>query len=99
MVQRNEITGVDIDDDLTENLNYLSQNSHTRVPLYQENLDEIIGVIHVKRLMRLLKDPNEITRKDLEEIAEEPHFVPLSHIPERATAEFSADKKAPGLCG
>ena len=36
MVPRNEITGVDIDDDLTENLNYLSQKSHTRVPLYRE---------------------------------------------------------------
>ena len=78
MVPRNEITGIDIGDDLTENLLYLSQGAHTRLPLYQGNLDEIIGVIHVKRIGRLLKDPNEITREDLEEIAEEPHFVPLS---------------------
>ena len=78
MVPRNEITGIDIGDDLTENLLYLSQGAHTRLPLYQGNLDEIIGVIQVKRIGRLLKDPNEITREDLEEIAEEPHFVPLS---------------------
>ena len=94
MVPRNEITGVDIDDDLTENLNYLSQNSHTRVPLYRENLDEIIGVIHVRRIVRLLKDPHEITREDLEEIAEEPHFLPLSTSLNAQLLNFSTDKKS-----
>ena len=97
MVPRNEITGVDIDDDLTENLNYLSQNSHTRVPLYRENLDGIIGVIHVRRIMRLLKDPHEITREDLEEIAEEPHFVPLSTSLNAQLLNFQRAKKRLGF--
>ena len=97
MVPRNEITGVDIDDDLTENLNYLSQNSHTRVPLYRENLDEIIGVIHVRRIMRLLKDPHEITREHLEEIAEEPHFVPLSTSLNAQLLNFQRTKKRLGF--
>ncbi len=97
MVPRNEITGVDIDDDLTENLNYLSQNSHTRVPLYRENLDEIIGVIHVRRIIRLLKDPHEITREDLDEIAEEPHFVPLSTSLNAQLLNFQRTKKRLGF--
>ena len=97
MVPRNEITGVDIDDDLTENLNYLSQNSHTRVPLYRENLDEIIGLIHVRRIVRLLKDPHEITREDLEEIAEEPHFVPLSTSLNAQLLNFQRTKKRLGF--
>ena len=97
MVPRNEITGIDIGDDLTENLIYLSQGTHTRLPLYQENLDEIIGVIHMKRIMRLLKDPNEITREDLEEIAEEPHFVPLSTSLNAQLLNFQRTKKRLGF--
>ena len=93
MVPRNEITGIDLADDLAENLNYLRQSSHTRLPLYQENLDEIIGVIHVKRLLRLLNDPDEITREDLEEIAEEPHFVPLSMSLNAKLLSFQQTKK------
>ncbi len=97
MVPRNEITGIDIDDDLAENLNYISQSSHSRLPLYRESLDEIIGVIHVRRVMRLLKDPHEITREDLEQVAEEPHFVPLGMSLNAQLLNFQRAKKRLGF--
>ena len=46
MVPRNEIIGIDLNDDLSEILNYIRQSSHTRLPLFRDSLDEIIGVIH-----------------------------------------------------
>ena len=78
MAPRNEIAGLDINDDVNEILDYLTQTSHTRLPLYRGSLDELVGVIHVRRVLRLLRDADEITREDLEQVAEEPHFVPLN---------------------
>ncbi|MDE0510791.1 MAG: HlyC/CorC family transporter [Gammaproteobacteria bacterium] len=97
MVPRNEITGIDINDDLNENLSYLSQSSHTRLPLYRDNLDEIIGLIHVRRVLRLLKDADEITREDLEEIAEEPQFVSFVTSLNAQLLNFQRTKKRLGF--
>ena len=97
MVPRAEITGLDINDDLTENLNYVSQGSHTRLPLFRDSLDEIIGVIHVRRVIRLLKDTSEITLEDLEEIAEEPHFVSLNTSLNAQLLNFQRTKKRLGF--
>ena len=97
MVPRNEITGIDINDDLNENLSYLSQSSHTRLPLYRDNLDEIIGLIHVRRVLRLLKDSDEITREDLEEVAEEPQFVPFVTSLNAQLLNFQRTKKRLGF--
>ena len=97
MVPRNEITGIDINDDLNENLSYLTQSSHTRLPLYRDNLDEIIGLIHVRRVLRLLKDADEITREDLEEIAEEPQFVSFVTSLNAQLLNFQRTKKRLGF--
>ena len=97
MVPRAEITGLDINDDLTENLNYVSQGSHTRLPLFRDNLDDIIGIIHVRSVIRLLKDSSEITLEELEEIAEEPHFVPLSTSLNVQLLNFQRTKKRLGF--
>lgn len=93
MVPRNEIAAIDINDDLADNLNYISQSAHTRLPLYRDNLDGIIGVIHVRRVLRLLKDPHDITPEDLEQIAEEPHFVTLNSSLNAQLLGFQRTKK------
>lgn len=97
MVPRNEIIGVDINDDLAENLNYISQSSHTRLPLYRDSLDDVIGVIHVRRVLHLLKDNHEITREDLEHVAEEPHFVTLNSSLNIQLLNFQRAKKRLGF--
>ena len=97
MLPRNEIIGLDINDDLAENLNYISQNSHTRLALYRDTLDDIIGVVHVRSVMRLLKDSPEITREDLEQVAEEPYFVPLSSSLNAQLLNFQRAKKRLGF--
>ena len=97
MVPRNEITGIDISEDLTETINSLGQSSHTRLPLYRENLDDIVGVIHARRISRILKDPGELTKSDLEEIAVEPYFAPLGTPLSTQLLNFQRAKKRLGF--
>ena len=76
MVPRNEIVGIDLSEDLPEIIDSLGQSAHARLPLYRENLDNLVGVMRARRLPRLLRDADELSVEALEAAAEEPYFVP-----------------------
>src|SRR5450631_934262 len=54
MVPRNEIVGIDVDDDWDRVLEQLRQSQHTRLPVYEGEIDRIIGVLHMKRVVHEL---------------------------------------------
>ena len=54
MVPRNEIVGIDVDDDWDRILEQLRQSQHTRLPVYQGEIDRIIGLLHMKQVVREL---------------------------------------------
>jgi Mg2+/Co2+ transporter CorB len=54
MVPRNEIVGVDVDDDWDRVLEQLRQIQHTRLPVYEGDIDRIIGVLHMKQVVHEL---------------------------------------------
>jgi len=60
MVPRNEVVGIDVNDDWDRILAQISQSQHTRMPVYEGELDNIIGILHLKAVAR------ELTRGDLD---------------------------------
>lgn len=77
MVPRNEVSGIDINDDWDQILEQLRQTQHTRLPLYDGELDQLIGLLHMKNVARELAR-GKLTRELLIEIARqrEAYFVP-----------------------
>jgi Mg2+/Co2+ transporter CorB len=77
MVPRQEISGIDVSEDWEDILNILRQTPHTRLPLYEGELDNLIGLLHMKRVAHELVRGN-LTRERLIEIARgrEAYFVP-----------------------
>jgi Mg2+/Co2+ transporter CorB len=77
MVPRNEVSGIDITDDWDQILEQLRQTQHTRMPLYEGELDQLIGLLHMKSVARELAR-GKLTRELLMEIARarEAYFVP-----------------------
>lgn len=77
MIPRQEIAGIDIDDDWEDIEEQLRQTPHTRLPVYQGDIDNMIGLLHMKRVAQELAR-GDIDRAKLEEIARnrEPYFVP-----------------------
>jgi Mg2+/Co2+ transporter CorB len=51
MVPRNEIVGIDVDDDWDRVMEQLRQIQHTRLPVYAGDIDRIIGVLHMKQVV------------------------------------------------
>ena len=75
MVPRNEIVGVDLTDDLEEIRNLLLRTPYTRLPVYEERIDNVVGILHTRRILPLLQE-DELTTNKLRELARAPYFVP-----------------------
>ncbi len=77
MVPRSDIDGIDLDDDWDDILDQLIHTRHTRLPVYRESLDDLVGVLHVRKLLRDL--PQErLDEERLVELLWDPYFVPES---------------------
>jgi Mg2+/Co2+ transporter CorB len=77
MVPRNEIIGIDLNDPPSDVIEMLTHCQHTRLPIYRDNIDNIIGMIHMRRIPRILRDTETFSVTDLEKISRDPYFVPL----------------------
>jgi Mg2+/Co2+ transporter CorB len=77
MIPRQEIAAIDIDENWEELLDQLRQTPHTRLPVYDTELDNLLGILHMKRVAQELAR-GTLTRERLIEIARnrEPYFVP-----------------------
>jgi CBS domain containing-hemolysin-like protein len=75
MVPRTEIIAVEADTQLKEVAEIAIQSIYTKFPVYEDNLDQIVGVLHIKEVLRMIRDPekDKTTARDL---AREPFFVP-----------------------
>ncbi|MBN2284558.1 MAG: HlyC/CorC family transporter [Deltaproteobacteria bacterium] len=74
MVPRTEIVAVSGDDSIDDILDLTSKSGHTRMPLYQDNIDNIVGILNVKDLLRFWSRP--ITESDIMSILRKAYFIP-----------------------
>ena len=77
MVHRTKMVALDAKSPIADIVREVVASPYTRVPLWRETADNIIGVVHAKDLLRALSDANgDASRIDLEPITHEPWFVP-----------------------
>src|SRR5699024_7844143 len=96
MIPRNEVFGIDLDDNLDQIIWQLRTTTHTRLPLYRENINQIIGVIHMRQIARLLT-LNKLTHADLHEACTDPYFVPESAPHSTHLMNFQKHKRRIGI--
>lgn len=96
MVPRNEIMGIDIEDDWDTILAMLSRNQHTRLPLYRGSIDELVGIVHLRRALGLLAD-NRLNKDTLLGLAREPYFVPENTALNQQLVNFQKRKRRVGF--
>ncbi len=74
MVPHNEIIGIDLDDEIGEIEEIISKSEHTRLPVYEDNVDNVIGILHLRRLANLA--PQSFDKSSIRALLDEPYFVP-----------------------
>ena len=80
MTPRGEIIYLDVEDDFETNANKAITSKHTRFPLSRENLDNTLGLIHIKDLVSMLRDPNPDLMRIKRELIPVPEMVPLEKL-------------------
>lgn len=94
MIPRNEIASIDLNDDWDTILETLRTTPHTRLPVCEDNLDNIIGVLHMKKVAHELAR-GEVTRERLRELAQERegYFVPEGTALNVQLLNFQRDRR------
>ena len=74
MVPHNEIVGIDLDSNSVEIESLISTSQHTQLPVYRDNIDQVVGILHLRKLANLAQQ--DLTRDNLLRLLSEPYFVP-----------------------
>jgi CBS domain containing-hemolysin-like protein len=80
MTPRGEIVYLDVDDDFETNVTKAIESRHTRLPLCRENVDNTIGLIHIKELLPMMRDPHPDLMKIKRELLPVPEMMPLENL-------------------
>ena len=75
MVPRNEIIGIDLDDNVRDIENIMRTSQHTRLPVWKGNINNIIGVLHMRNAAKILAQ-DEFNKAELLQVTREPYFIP-----------------------
>jgi Mg2+/Co2+ transporter CorB len=94
MIPRQEIAGIDFTMSWEDILDRLRQTPHSRLPVYDGELDNLIGILHMKRVAQELAR-GSLTRERLMEIsaAREPYFVPEGTTLTQQLAQFQRTRR------
>ena len=97
MVPRNELVGINLNDSVADILEQLKHCQHTRLIVYRENIDNIVGMLHVRRILRILGRKTEFNIEELEKLTNEPYYLPEGTPLHTQMLNFQKHKRRTGL--
>ena len=96
MVPRGEIVGIDLDDDWADILSQLTQTVFTRLPVYRESIDNVVGLLHIRSIISKLSFGG-LQFEDLQRSVQEPYFVPEGTSLTQQLLEFQGKERRMAL--
>ena len=96
MVPRNEVTGIDLNDDWNDVEQQITNSHRTRVPVFKDSIDNTIGMLHMRKVLNLVVR-EELTRERLESLIREPYFIPEGTSLTRQLLNFQKNRRRSGL--
>lgn len=96
MTAHTQIEAVNFDAPLETILQHLSSSHHTRLPVKQGPAEEIIGIIHIRKVMNQLRN-GELDMGALQEVISEPYFIPSGTPLYTQMQQFQENQQRIGL--
>jgi len=90
MVPRIDIVAVNVNMDKEEAIDTVIEAGHSRIPMFEDTIDRVVGVLYTKDLLRRMVDGEDFS---LRELAREAFFIPESKMIDDLLAEFQARKQ------
>jgi len=96
MIPRQDIVGIDLDDDWEDILTQLTQTVYTRMPVYRETIDQVEGLLHIRTVIAKLA-LGGLTFDDLKRSVQSPYFIPEGTALTQQLLEFQRRERRMGL--
>lgn len=96
MIPRNEIVGIDINDDWEDIVTQLTESQHTRLPVYEDDIDHVIGLVHLRRTIRLFQQ-HKFSKDDFRDLIRDVYFVPEGVTLNTQLINFQKERRRIGL--
>ena len=95
MTHRKNIVAISADTLLEDAITFMMEGKNSRYPVYEENIDNIIGILHLKDAMRFHKGAGKLSRplKELEDLMRDPVFVPQTKNIDELFRQMQAGKQ------
>ena len=96
MIPRNEVQGIDLANDWDNIRSQIVHTAFTRMPAFEENLDNVVGFIHLRKILsQIIED--EISLDELRQEIREPYFIPEGTSLNRQLLNFQRERRRIGL--
>lgn len=96
MIPRNDIIGIDLNSTLENIVTILKNSQHTKLPVYNDDIDNVVGILHVRNALPLLAK-DAFDKEALVETLEDTYFVPQGTPLNTQLLNFQRHKKRTGL--
>lgn len=97
MVPRNEIIGLDLEDDWDKIMKDLHTSQHTKLPVYEGDIDNVVGFLHLRKSIQIFKNPETANKDTLREMIRDTYFVPAGTPLNTQLLNFQREKRRIGL--
>ncbi|WP_303291367.1 HlyC/CorC family transporter [Marinobacter sp. SS5-14b] len=96
MVPRNEVAGIDLDDETDTIIRQLRNSQHTRLPVFKGDINNIQGILHLRSAAKLLQE-EDISKAMVLQLCQEPYFIPESTALNTQLLNFQKGKRRFGI--
>ncbi len=96
MIPRNEVVGIDLDEDIDAIIQHLSQTEYTRLPVFQGELNKVVGILHMRNLAQVFHQ-GSVTKASILQVIKEPYFIPESTPLQTQILHFQSQNRRIGL--
>ena len=96
MVPRTEIFGIDLEDDMNDIIDQIRASQHTRLPVYKNDIDKIIGIMHMRNTAKILTE-DKLSKELILQATDEPYFIPENTPLQTVLFNFQQHKQRIGM--
>lgn len=96
MVPRADMEAIDLDDEWDEIVEQLATSHHTRIPVFKESLDNIVGIAHVRKMF-YLSQMAEFNLQTMQSMIREPYFIPENTSVTHALTNLQEQRRRFGI--
>ncbi len=96
LVPRTEVMGIDLEDDWDQIIEQITNSFYTRLPIYTGNIDNVIGILHVRTVISRLAR-GELDMKSLRQTVRKPYFIPETTTLTQQLLEFQERERRMAL--